>query len=110
MTRLIVALSLLGSATAALGETFECRNPAEDKNAPILVVATVNDDRETGTIKVAGVKYETNYWVNGFDRVWAWGYEDEEPQFWLMIEPDGTGLYYVAIPIFPDQRFKCRER
>lgn len=110
MTRLIVALSLLGSATAVLGETFECRDPAEDKNSPVLVVATVNDDRETGTIKVAGVKYETDYWVNGFDRVWAWDYEDEEPQFWLIIEPDGTGLYYEHMLIFADQRFKCRER
>ena len=110
MTRLIVVLALLGSATAALGETFECRDPVEGKNSPVLVVATVNDDRESGTIEVARVKYETAYWVNGFDRVWAWDYEDEEPQFWLIIEPDGTGLYYEHMLIFADQRFKCRER
>ena len=111
MTRLMLVLLLLGSATMAFGETFECRDPAGDKSSPVLVVATVSDDRESGTIEVARVKYEATYWVNGFDRVWAWDYDDEAPQFLFIIEPNGAGLYFYGNRMFlPDQEFKCRER
>ena len=111
MIRLILALLLTGSASAALGATFECRDAYGIIKSAVLVVAQVNEDRESGTIEVAGVTHQTEYRVIGFDRTWAWGGDgDEFPLFVFVIQPDGTGLYFVSPAATPKQRFKCRER
>ena len=113
---LILALSLTAPLHAAAAEVFECREENVD-SYPILVVATVNDDRQTGVIEVAGTSYETRYGVNGFDRTWVFG---EDNEFGFIIEPSGRAKYGLLDALVlsgfdefdgvPIQLFHCRQR
>ena len=112
---LIFTLSLTAPLQAAAAEVFECREGNMD-SFPVVVVATVNDDRETGLIEVAGTSYETQYSVNGFDRMWVFG---KDNAFGFMIEPSGRAKYGLLAALlmsgFDDfggliQLFHCRQR
>ena len=113
---LILALSLTAPLHAAAAEVFERRE--ENVNSyPIVVVATVNDNRQTGVIEVAGTSYETRYWVNGFDRTWVFGNDND---FGFIIEPSGRAKYGLLEVLhlsgfdefdgFPIQTSHCRQR
>jgi hypothetical protein len=100
--RLLVAVVLLiVSATAsAMGqakpvEKWECRDYVADNWKNILVKATIDSARETGTIFVAGVEQKTQFAVEGFNRRWDWGTSSSGgTRFSFVIAPDGIGRYY----------------
>jgi TonB C terminal len=112
----VAALFLFTSAFASAGDVFECTDPVGrfDDDQPVVVVATVNNDGETGQIDVAGVTYATDYTVIGFDRRWGSGGNDEIYEFLLLIKPNGDATYmnFGDDPddySMPDiQRFFCR--
>lgn len=114
MTRLLTVLPLLILSSAAAGQTFECRELLG--TGPVLVVASISEDGETGTIKVAGVTHEAIYDVDGFNRTWVFGYdEDMETGYMFRMEPDGKGLYYDfrasnGAATRPSMLFSCQEK
>jgi hypothetical protein len=82
----------------------------------VLVVASISEDGETGTIKVARVTHEAIYDVDGFNRTWVFGYdEDMETGYMFRMEPDGKGLYYDfrasnGAATRPSMLFSCQEK
>ena len=117
-TVIVLALSLAAPLHASAREVFECTDPVGrfDTDQPVVVVATVNDDAKTGKIDVAGVTYETDYKVKGFDRQWGFGGNDEYYEFLLIIEPNGDAMYMnfgpdseLGIPL-DTQNFFCKPR
>lgn len=103
----LLLLALLFS-TAANAETWQCSsgqiNYSDDN---VLIMAVINDDRETGGITVAGVTHKTTFQVLGFNRVWGF------QSFLFSISPDGDGIYYEADGkglYQPRDRFSCRQK
>ncbi|VUX56210.1 exported protein of unknown function [uncultured Woeseiaceae bacterium] len=89
-------LSLILLAGVADAETFRCQEGAYwQSSGTVVVVATINEDRITGTIKLAGATYQAKYHVQGFDRRWDFGLNAEyEYDLALVISPSGIALYY----------------
>ena len=110
----LIFILLAGAANA---ETFECQTGAFWLDGyEIIVVATINEDGETGTIKVAGVIHQTAYRVEGFDRRWSFGSQDDGNfDYVFILQPDGTGIYYdfssveVGESVEGSQIFVCKK-
>ena len=88
-------LILLSGATNA--ETFQCQSGTYwSSSGKVVVVATINEDGKTGTIKVAGITHDTVYSVDGFDRTWHFGGSTSAGLFSysLTLQPDGIAFYY----------------
>ena len=95
--KLLVAVVLL--IASAMGqakpvEKWECKDFLADGWKTVLVTATVDSGRASGTITVAGVTWYTDFEVQGFNRRWDFGPQDHPTRYSFVIEPDGTGLYY----------------
>ena len=123
MIRLLSILSLLFLPAVVLGKTFECSEAIaaalsifSDEEAPVLVVATINADGETGTIEVADRKFEAEYQIEGLDRTLRFfTVEGQKYGYLFLIQPDGAAAYYdhetsKGEPTSPDQEYSCRER
>jgi hypothetical protein len=99
---------VVGTALADVAETFNCRaggaaalfNPDWEDN--ILLVATVNEDRTSGTIQVAGITHNARYWVEGIDRRWNWG-DGKDWKYSFIIKPDGSAAYYDLSHVEPGE-------
>ena len=100
MKLLVAVVLLIASATAsAMGqakpvEKWECKDFSADGWKSILVTATVDSGRASGTTTVAGVTWYTDFQVQGFNRRWDFGPKDHPTRYAFVIKPDGTGLYY----------------
>ncbi len=116
-------LPLLFLSGAVFGKTFECTEALETifeevtgEKASVLVLAAVNADGESGTIKVADRTFRAKYQVEGFDRTWRFFTDDgQEYGYLFLISPDGTAAYYdhetsEGEPTYPDQAYFCLER
>ena len=82
------------SIATEFSEVWKCNDSSqydydEDK---VIVTAKVNKSLVTGEIGVAGVKHTTEYYVQGFNRRWDFG---DENQYSFLIKPNGDGHYYV---------------
>ena len=100
---------------AAPVETWECRDYMESGWNNIIVVATIDEDRTTGSIEVAGTTQETIYHVEGFNRRWDFGREKGGGySYSFLIKPDGTGLYYdftrADTAVKASMVMECRQR
>lgn len=82
-------------AHAEIIETWECVRPTSDDDS-IIVKATVNKGRQSGTIHVAGVKHKTIFTIAGFNRKWVFGalMKDNGYPYTFVIKPDGDAFYY----------------
>ena len=76
MNSLLALLPLLFLSGATFGKTFECGEAVASafgeltgEKAPVLVIATVNPDGKTGTIKVADQEFQANYQVEGLSLI-----------------------------------------
>ena len=89
----LILILLVGSANA---ETFKCKPGTYwDSSKKIVVTATINEDGITGTIKVAGVTHDADYRVQGFDRRWNFGLQDDNTyNYAFVLKPDGIAAYY----------------
>ena len=89
------ALILILLAGAANAETFKCQSGSLwFAKGKIVVVATINEDGATGTIKVAGVTHKAVYGVEGFNRRWDFGWAGDSHTYAFVIKADGMGVYY----------------
>lgn len=95
-------------------EKWECRDYAADNWKTILVKATVDSGRASGTIEVAGVTWYASFQVEGFDRRWDFGPKDYPTRYGFAIEPDGDGFYFdfkgSTGKISASSVMKCRQR
>jgi len=113
MPRGLNALFLLFLVDSGSAETFQC---TDIQGGPVIVVATVNDDGRTGTVRVAGVTNDTRYRVFGFDRTWAFKDKESGTVYKLRIEPDGTAYSFDDTELdgkatgVPDHVFKCQQQ
>jgi len=100
MKSLVAVVLLIASATgsemaqATPVEKWECKEFLADGWKTVLVTATVESGRASGTIIVAGVTWYTAFEVQGFNRRWDFGPKDHPTRYAFVIKPDGTGLYY----------------
>ena len=81
----------------------------------ILATARIYEDRESGSIDVAGVTHSTHFRVAGFERRWNFGSDNDDSGFGysLIIKPDGTAGYYdftSSDTADPDMLLTCREK
>ena len=89
------ALILILLAGTANAETFKCKSGTYWDSSKVVVIATINEDGESGTIKVAGVTHQAKYSVDGFDRRWNFGLQDDLTfDFAFVMEPSGVARYY----------------
>ena len=89
------ALILILFAGTANAETFKCKSGTYWDSSKIVVIATINEDGETGTIKVAGVTHQAKYHVKGFDRRWDFGLQDDGTfDYAFVLKPGGLAHYY----------------
>ena len=119
MKLLVAVVLLIASATASAMaqanpvEKWECKDFLADGWKTILVTATVDSGRETGTIAVAGVTYYATFHVAGFNRRWDFGPKTDPVLYAFVIKPDGTGAYYsfeTEKETKPSNLMKCRQR
>jgi hypothetical protein len=92
------ALILILLAGTANSETFKCQSGTYWHDAKkVVVVATINEDGETGTIMVAGTTHNTTYKVEGFERSWRFGKAPSGGMraYLFTLMPDGLAYYYV---------------
>ena len=85
------------NAQQAVGpaEAWECRAYSAQDWKHIIVKANASDDHKSGTIEVAGVKWETAFHVEGFNRRWDFGERKTGGhRYAFVITPDGRGRYY----------------
>ena len=94
MKKLITSLLLIYSASGYAVETWVCGLTAPEQGDS--VVAVINDDGKSGTIKVAGTTHKTVYSVEGFDRNWYFGYDKKARSYRYVftIQPTDLGLFY----------------
>lgn len=92
----VAGLVSLLFARAGWAETFQCQGGGFWMDGEkIVVIASVNPDGKTGTIKVAGVTHQAVYRVQGFDRRWDFGLEDDNSySYAFVLRPDGAAVYF----------------
>lgn len=102
---------------AAPIESWECRSRAVYHWNDILVRATVDPGRESGSIKVAGVVHNTVFAINGFDRRWDFGLNERAKyDYAFVIKPTGLAAYYdftndaPGAVVEPSLRMNCRQK
>ena len=101
--------------TAIAGEVWECRDSFSSSVSSVLLYATVDDEKISGTIKVAGTEYYTIYYTSGFNRRWDFDLNKSGTyKYSLLIEPDGDGIYYDFSSgkksVKPSMFFKCKQK
>jgi len=110
---LLVSTTATAMAQARPVEVWECRDLSATNWRSILVRATVDSGRETGSIFVAGVSYYATFHVAGFNRRWDFGPKTDPALYAFVINPDGTGAYYsfeTAKETKPSMFMECRQR
>ncbi len=60
-----------------------------------VVTATINEDGKTGKIEVAGITHKADFEVEGFDRRWNFGLQDDYTyDYVFLLKPDGIAFYF----------------
>ena len=105
-----------GLANAKAIETWECKDTIGSWQN-VLVVASVDEGRESGKIKVAGVTHYTRFKIKGFTRRWDFDLSDDQTyNYTFTIEPNGLGRYFdfgsvkAGEKTGPSMVMECRER
>jgi hypothetical protein len=115
----VVALVLAGGAAAQSAETWECQAFTGWEWAdgrPILVVAK-HDEKNVGTVSVAGTVQTAVYSVQGFDRRWDFGPRigTKRVAYSFVMQPNGHASYFDFSMAddkgraSPRQQFVCKE-
>jgi len=89
----LILILFVGTANA---ETFKCQAGTYwSSGDKVVVIATINEDGVTGTIKVAGTSYDAKYQVNGFDRRWDFDLADDFTyNYAFLMKASGNATYY----------------
>jgi len=108
MKNLIITLIVLASAFFSTAhanknnpEVWECTGfslAAAIVNEPMTVKATSNPARTSGTVSVNGLKYDAEYQLQGFVRIWRIQHKKPtESLDILIIAPDYSGALYLNV-------------
>lgn len=100
-------------AHAKPAEIWECQQNSYDNWKNILVVATVEGDRRSGQIEVAGTTQVAAFSVQGFNRRWDFGTAEDPVRFAFIIKPNGDAQYYdfgQESTTKPSNFMFCRQR
>ncbi len=82
----------INNTEAQILETWEC---TEQYRSEVLVIAHINEGRDTGSIEVAGTVKNAQFKIDGFDRRWDFDpTEDGAFNYAFLIMPNGDGSYY----------------
>ena len=95
--KFVCAIACLVLSAVAHGkpiEIWQCQQNSYDNWSNILVVATVEEGRNSGEITVAGVTHTASFEVEGFDRRWDFGTKDNPVRFAFVIKPNGDAHYF----------------
>lgn len=113
--RLILIAALVPTVAHAQAkpvERWECREKYSQNDA-VLVRATVDSGRHSGTLTVAGVTYTTAFEVAGFNRRWDFGPKGDRWRYAFIIDPEGDGSYYdftsKTSGVMPSLILECRQ-
>ncbi|MDL1870125.1 hypothetical protein FBQ98_11945 [Gammaproteobacteria bacterium PRO6] len=108
----LLFLAACPSTYASPIEVWECAEYYQ--RSEILVTATVDEGRTSGSILVAGVKHNAQFEVKGFDRRWDFGLaRDGTFDYAFIISPNGDGRYYDfshKSEAKPGQFMNCRQK
>lgn len=105
----IVCVTVSTVVQAKPVEIWDCQQFTDE----IVVVATVEDGRLTGTIAVSGVTHKARFSVAGFDRRWDFGPKEDPHRYAFTIQPNGMALYYDFMTekrAKPSRMMTCRQR
>lgn len=113
--RLLIATLVLASG-AASAEVFTCQSGTEwDEGREVVLLAVVNEDGRSGTVKVAGVSHRARVTREGIDRRWDFDLGSNSVyRYAFVISPDGIGRYYdfagkgPGHTVTPAKEFICR--
>jgi hypothetical protein len=94
LTLAVSCLSIVSVAQAKPVEIWECQESSFGNWNNILVVATADDGRRSGSIQVAGVTHHAQFQIEGFDRRWDFGSISDPFRYAFVIQPNGSALYY----------------
>ena len=76
----------------------------DDRCNRLSITADISE--ETGTVQIDELpKQQTEFWLDGLVRVWAWAANDSHYSF--QISPDYTGGYFHSGANKPNMRFSC---
>lgn len=113
--RYAIAFFLL--ATGAAGaDVYTCQAGSEwSDDAEVVLLAAVNEDGRSGTVKVDGVSHRARVTMEGIDRRWDFDLGSNYVyQYAFVISPDGIARYYdfsgkgPGQTVTPAQTFVCR--
>lgn len=113
--RYLIAVLVLASGTAN-AEVFSCQPGTEwDENQEAVLMAVINEDGRSGTVKVAGVAHRARVTREGIDRRWDFDLGSNRVyKYAFVISPDGVGRYYdfsgkgPGQTVTPAKTFACR--
>jgi hypothetical protein len=89
-----LALVVGVTAQASPVEVWECQQVSYGNWSDILVIASVEEGREIGTVEVAGVVHQAQFRINGFDRRWDFGSKEDPYLYAFVVRPGGDAAYY----------------
>jgi hypothetical protein len=107
------SLILCVSVYAKPIEMWECQQDSFSDWRNILVVATVEEGRQKGSIEVAGISHVATFSIQGFDRRWDFGQQQRSGGYSFVVRPDGSAMYYdfrLQGPTKPSNFMFCRKR
>ena len=105
--KFVALLGLVILTGIAHAETWRCQSGTYwSEKGKIVVIATINKDKKSGSIKVAGTTHQASYKVDGFDRRWNFGLTADGYDYSFVIRPDGGAdrCQFCARPIPPTCR------
>lgn len=99
---------------AKIVEVWECRDFLGSWSE-VLAVASIFEGGQIGKIEVAGTAHVTQYNVDGFDRRWDFGLqEDGSFRYSFIVSPNGRASYYdfrsSSKSVKPSITMDCRHR
>jgi hypothetical protein len=113
--RYLIATLVLASGMAN-AEVFTCqKGDTWDESNEVVLLAVVNEDGTSGTVKVAGVSHRARVTREGIDRRWDFDLGPNHVyKYAFVISPDGVGHYYdfngkgPGQTVTPARTFICR--
>ncbi len=97
-------------ANAEVIESWVCQESIFGSWDNILVTANVNKGRESGAIAVAGIKYQSKFSIEGFNRRFDFGQDSDGHDYSFIIEPNGDASYYDFSNASKNQRVRASMR
>jgi hypothetical protein len=75
-------------------EYFECKDYSKLYWKSIIINLIADYENNSGSVIVSGVEYDAYYSVEGIQRIWFFGFsENEKPAYAIVLKPNGLAFY-----------------